>query len=319
MTPRQVRRHAPAIAALLLVATACSATGADGAGSGTTGTSTAATTTASPSTASSPLDLTSLETERDARVGVHAVDTGTGRTVAWRDEERFAFASTIKALAAAVVLDRTTDAELDQVVTWSEDDLVTYSPVTEQHVENGLPLREVVEAAVTVSDNTAGNVMFDQIGGPAALDQALEAVGDDVTQVVRVEPDLNEATPEDPRDTTTPRALASSLRAFAVDDALTAEDREQLVAWLTGSTTGNALVRSVVAEGWTVGDKTGSGGYGTRNDVAVVWPPDGGAPVVISVMSTHDDASAESDDEIVATAACLALRALDLPVRETGC
>ncbi|WP_380165092.1 class A beta-lactamase [Jannaschia sp. R86511] len=226
------------------------------------------------SPAAAPLDLADVEAEAAVRVGVHAVDTGTGRAVAWRQDERFAYASTIKALAAAVVLQRTDEAGLDEVVTYSADDLVPYSPVTEDRIEQGLPLRDAAAAAVEVSDNTAGNLLFEQVGGPAGLDAALQQVGDDVTEVVRDEPELNEAARGDTRDTSTPQALARTLRAYAVDDALDATDREQLLAWLRGSTTGDALARSVVADGWTVGSKTGTGGYGTRNEVTVLTPPE---------------------------------------------
>lgn len=256
--------------------------------------------------------LAELEEASGARVGVYAVDTASGATIGWREDERFAYASVIKALAAAVVLDRTDEAELAEVVTWSEEELVDYSPVTELHVEDGLPLAEVAEAAITVSDNTAGNLLFDQVGGPAALDEALAELGDDVTQVAREEPDLNEAVPDDPRDTSTPAALVQTMRAVAVQDALAPEDRDQLVTWLEATTTGDDLVRAAVPDGWTVGDKTGSAGYGTRNDLAIAWPPGGGAPVVIAVMTTHPDVDAESDDALVAAAAEIGLEALGL-------
>ncbi len=252
-----------------------------------------------------------LEEQFDARVGVYAVDTGTGESVAWRADERFAYASTIKALAAAVVLDQTTDTELDELVTFSADDLVPYSPVTEQNVADGMTLREILDAAVRFSDNTAANLMFTEIGGPARLDEALAAVGDDVTQVERVEPDLNEAAPGDTRDTSTPRALAADLRAFVVDDALTPDDRAQLTGLLRGSTTGDALIRAAAPAGWVVGDKTGAGGYGTRNDIAVLWPPDDAPPVVVAVMSSRATEDAEHDDALIAGAAGAALAALD--------
>lgn len=129
-----------------------------------------------------------LEDERDGRVGVHAVDTGTGRTIGHRADERFAYASTIKALSAAVVLDRLSTRDLSRRLRWGESDLVPYSPVTEQHVEDGLTIHEVLDAAVTVSDNTAANLLLDVLGGPQELDRALEEVGDTTTIVVRREP-----------------------------------------------------------------------------------------------------------------------------------
>jgi Beta-lactamase class A len=256
-------------------------------------------------------DFARLEATYAARLGVYALDTGTGRTVEYRADERFGYASTIKALAAGAVLAATSTAELDQVVHYQTADLVFHSPITEQHVATGMTLRAVAEAAVRYSDNTAGNLLFERLGGPDGLAQALRALGDDVTQPARWEPDLNAYTPGDPRDTSTPRALATSLAAYAVGDALSAEDQAVLVDWLVRNTTGDALVRAAVPAGWRVGDKTGTARYGTRNDIAVVWPPNGD-PIVLAVLSTRDQAEATHDDALIAEATAVVLTALGL-------
>ncbi len=257
---------------------------------------------AAPSQPAPDAGLARLEEEFDARLGVFAVDTGSGRTVEHRADERFPYASTFKALAAGALLARTSTAELDTVVTYSAADLVPYSPVTQQHVDEGLSLRELAEAAVTVSDNTAANLLLAELGGPQGLEDDLRAVGDDVTDPDRVETALNEGVPGDVRDTSTPRAMATTLSAYALGDALDATDREVLNGWLRASTTGAELVRAGVPADWEVGDKSGSGGYGTRNDIAVVRPPDG-APLVIAVMSSRDEDGAGYDDALIARAA----------------
>jgi beta-lactamase class A len=247
-----------------------------------------------------------LEERFDARLGVYAIDTGTGRTVQYRADERFAYASTFKALAAAEVLDETTDAELDRVVRYSADDLVTYSPITQQHVADGMTLRAIADAAVRYSDNTAGNLLLRQLGGPQKFEKELRVVGDTVTDPARYETALNEARPGDRRDTSTPRALAQDLRAYAVGDALEPADRDILNGWLRGNTTGGELIRAGVPDGWVVGDKTGSGGYGTRNDIAVIWPPDR-APIVLAVLSSRDQKDADYDNALIAEATKVAL------------
>lgn len=281
----------------------------------TPGTSATSATPGTPGTSTAAADpgveqaFARLRTRYDARLGVYAVDTGSGRAVAFRADERFAHASTFKALAAAVVLDRTTMPELDARVRYSEADLVAHSPVTGRHVGAGMTLRELCDAAVRHSDNTAANLLLRHLGGPAALDAALAAIGDDVTSVDRVEPELNSAVPGDTRDTSTPRALAEDLRAFVLGDALAAEDRDALADWLLRNTTGADLIRAGVPAGWRVGDKTGSGGYGTRNDIAVLWPPDG-APVVIAVLTAKHARDAEPSDALVADAARVAVDAL---------
>ncbi|WP_205776107.1 class A beta-lactamase [Micromonospora tulbaghiae] len=262
-----------------------------------------------PSPVPAPPELAALERRSGARIGVFAVDTGTGRTLAHRADERFAYASTCKALAAGAMLAATSDAERDRVVRYRRADLVAHSPVTERHVETGMTLRDAAEAAVRYSDNTAGNLLFDALGGPAGFARALREVGDRVTRPARTEPELNAATPGDERDTSTPRALAGSLRAYALGEALRPADRDLLLGWMRASTTGSGLVRAGVPAGWQVADKSGTGGYGTRNDIAVVWPPDR-APIVLAVMTSRDSRDAKPDDALVAQAARATVTAL---------
>ena len=265
--------------------------------------------TPSPTTAPYDADFAALESTFDARLGVYAIDTGTGREIAYRADERFAYASTFKALAAAAVLQRTEPAELDRVVTYTAGDLITYSPVTELHVADGMRLRDVVEAAVRFSDNTAGNLMLDELDGPAGFTAELAAMGDTVTNAVRWEAGLNDGVPGDPRDTTSPRAFATDLREFTLGDALPAADRAQLIEWMTGNATGANLIRAGVPADWAVADKSGSGGYGVRNNIAVVWPP-GSAPMVIAVLSTRDSPDATRDDALIAQAASVVVNSL---------
>ncbi|RAO16459.1 class A beta-lactamase [Micromonospora noduli] len=286
------------------VATASTVVSLAGCGSG--GEATGARTTPSPEVTLAPSlapdqEFRRLEEQFGARLGIHAVDTGTGRTVEYRADERFAYASTWKALAAAEVLDGTTDAQLDRVVRYSARDLVAHSPITEKHVGEGMSLRALADAAVRYSDNTAGNLLLRHLGGPAGFEAKLRALGDTVTDVARYETALNEGTPGDKRDTSTARALAGDLRAYTVGVALEPADRDVLRGWLRGNTTGAALVRAEVPAGWVVGDKTGTGGYGTRNDIAVIWPPDR-APIVLAVLSSRDRKDATPDDAVIAQA-----------------
>ncbi|WP_406076760.1 class A beta-lactamase [Micromonospora sp. NBC_00858] len=292
-------RRAAVVATTALALAACSATEGPTVSPSNSPSSPVAT---SPSAPAARPDFALLEAEFDARLGVYAIDTGTGRTVEHRADERFAYASTFKALAAAAVLDATSTAELNQVVRYTRADLVTHSPITERHAGKGMTLRELGDAAVRYSDNTAANLLLKRLGGPAGFERALRDLGDRVTDPERFETDLNEATPGDQRDTSTPRALAADLRAYVLGDALSAEDRTVLTAWLKGNTTGDKLIRAGVPAAWQVGDKTGSGGYGTRNDIAVVWPPDS-APIVLAILSTRDEKDAEYDDKLIAQAA----------------
>lgn len=251
-----------------------------------------------------------LEQRANARVGVVALDTATGRVVAYRAGERFPFASTAKVLAAGVALRRLTEAQLDHVVRYDQTDVLDYAPVTDDFVTSGLAVRHLINASLQWSDNTAANLVVERLGGPDRLERSLRAIGDTTTSVDRLEPELNEAVPGDLRDTTTPRAMVTDLRRLLLGHTLTPRRRMLLRSMMVTNTTGDRLIRAGVPAGWTVADKTGSASYGTRNDVAVAWPPRGAAPVVIAVFTTHTDVSAKTDDALVAALTRTALARL---------
>jgi len=303
---RVARPVALAVAAALALGGCAPSPGADPGASISPAPEPPAASPASPTSTPTPITadpaFTALETQYGARLGVIAIDTGTGASVEWRADDRFAYASTHKALSAAALLDEVGVAGLTEAIAISEDDLVTYSPVTEVHVGSTLTLGELAAAAVQQSDNTAANLIMERLGGPASFDALLEAQGDAVTEVARLEPEMTEATPGDTRDTTTPRAFADDLRTYALGEVLTPTERETLIGWMTGSTTGDTLIRAGVPTGWTVADKSGAARYGTRNDIAVIWRPDG-APIVMAVMSSRDAEDAVRNDQLIADAA----------------
>ncbi|WIB32146.1 class A beta-lactamase [Curtobacterium sp. MCSS17_005] len=250
-----------------------------------------------------------LERRYDARLGVAAIDTGSGRTIAHRAGERFAFASTVKVFIAAAVLDASSDADLATVVHYDRGDLLEYAPVTREHVDTGMTVRELVDAALRSSDNTAANLLVERLGGLGAVERWLRGIGDRTTSVDRVEPDLNQAIPGDRRDTTTPERFAADLRTVLLGDALDAADRRVLREAMLGNTTGDATIRAGVDPSWRVADKTGTASYGVRNDIAVVTPP-GRDPVVLVVMTSRADAGAEPSDALVAAATRTAVAGL---------
>ncbi|MED0998604.1 class A beta-lactamase Bla1 [Bacillus mobilis] len=254
-------------------------------------------------------DFSQLEKKFDARLGVYAIDTGTNQTIAYRPNERFAFASTYKALAAGVLLQKNSTEKLNEVVTYTKEDLVDYSPVTEKYVDTGMILGEIAEAAVRYSDNTAGNILFHKIGGPKGYEKALRQIGDRVTMSDRFETELNEAIPGDNRDTSTAKAIATNLKDFTVGNALPDQKRNILTDWMRGNATGDKLIRAGVPKDWIVGDKSGAGSYGTRNDIAIVWPPNR-APIIIAILSSKDDKEAAYDNQLIAEAAEVVINAL---------
>jgi beta-lactamase class A len=270
---------------------------------------TATPTHASTTSAATVRALDALERRDDARLGLVAIDTGSGATVTHRAGERFAFASAVKVFIAATVLDDARSGDLDAVVPIEQRDVLSYAPVTSKHVGSGMTVRALLDAMLRSSDNTAANLLVARVGGPAVVQQWLRGIGDQVTQVVRVEPDLNQATPGDERDTTTPAQFAADLRTVLLGDALRADDRKLLVDTMAGNTTGDATIRAGVPTGWTVADKTGTGSYGVRNDVGIVTPP-GGTPIVLVVMSSRSRADAAPVDALVAAATKTAVAGL---------
>lgn len=269
-------------------------------------------TSASPAATSSPATdraFRTLERDHGARLGVTAIDTGTGRQVAWRAGERFAFASANKVFIAAALLARSSDADLDTVVHYDRADLLAYAPVTSRSVDTGMTVRALLDAMLRFSDNTAANLLVERVGGPGEVQRFLRGLGDRTTNVDRVEPDLNAATPGDARDTTTPAQFAADLREVLLGSALEPSDRRMVRGTMLRNTTGDATIRAGVDPTWSVADKTGTGSYGVRNDIGVVYPP-GRAPIVVVVMTSKGAADAEPDDALVAAATRAAVTAL---------
>ncbi|MEU7593052.1 class A beta-lactamase [Streptomyces sp. NPDC039022] len=251
-----------------------------------------------------------MEREYGARLGVYALATGTGATVTHRADERFAFCSTFKGLAAAAVLHGNPLSHLDTVVTYGEDDLLKHSPVTGKHVATGMSIRRLCDAAVRHSDGTAGNLLLRDLGGPGKLTAFARGIGDPVTRMDRIEPAITEATPGDPRDTTSPRAFGTDYRKLVLGSVLSAGKRGFLRDLLVRNTTGAQRIRAGVPKGWTVADKTGTGDYGTLNDIAIAWPAESVPPLVISILSSKPEKDAAYDQNLLARAAEYVVAAL---------
>jgi beta-lactamase class A len=254
--------------------------------------------------------LQKLESERSGRLGVAVTDTQGGVRAGYRADERFPMCSTFKLLAVAALLSRVDQGheQLERRLKFAVADLVVNSPITKDHAGgDGMTLAEICEAAMTVSDNTAGNLLLSTLGGPGALTSYARSLGDTVTRLDRIEPDLNDAIPGDPRDTSSPAAMLSNIRALVAGNALAPASRDCLIGWLVGNKTGDTRLRAGLPRDWRVGDKTGTGERGTTNDVAVLWPSAGRPPVFVSVYLTgsssdgpHRNATIASVGEAVA-------------------
>ncbi|MEV2230651.1 class A beta-lactamase [Streptomyces phaeochromogenes] len=255
--------------------------------------------------------LSDLEREYAARLGIYAHDTATGRTVAYRADERFPMCSVFKMLTAAAVLrDLDRDGEfLARRIRYTKEYVTAagYAPITstDENVANGMTVEELCSAAVSQSDNGAANLLLRELGGPTAITRFARSTGDRITRLDRWEPELNSAEPWRKSDTTSPRAIGQTGARLVIGRALPAEDRERLTGWLIANTTNTERFRAGLPSDWTLADKTGGGSqYGVANDVGVVWPS-GRPPLVLSVLSTKHAAEGPTENALVARAAAL--------------
>ncbi len=265
--------------------------------------------TASPADARQA--LAELESQNGGRLGVAALDTQSEMRIGHRADERFALCSTFKCLAAAQVLARVDRGleRLDRPVKVARSDLVAYSPIVETRVGSTITVAELCHAAITLSDNAAGNLLLASFGGPAGLTDFLRSIGDGVSRLDRIEPDLNEALTGDPRDTTTPDAMLDTMNRLVLGDVLTSQSRQRLEDWLAANTTGGKRIRAGVPADWRVGDKTGTGMNGAANDVAVLWRPSR-KPILLMIYYAEADIAPEKRDRVIAETARIVSAAL---------
>jgi len=258
-----------------------------------------------------------LERSMGGRLGVAAVDTGSARRVVYRAEERFPMCSTFKLPLVAAVLKRVDAGEesLGRRIAYDESALLEYAPVTREHVrDGGMSVEALCEASITVSDNTAANLLLETLGGPGGLTAFFRSIGDRSSRLDRNEPMLNAALPGDDRDTTTPSAMLSTMQALLLGGVLSGASKRRLLGWLVATTTGLERLRAGLPAEYRVGDKTGTGNNGVTNDVAIAWPPSK-PPILIAAYSVGSSAGTERLSAGLAQAARLVLdvRGSDAP------
>jgi beta-lactamase class A len=257
--------------------------------------------------------LNALEARAGGRLGVCILSTHSGRHAGHRMDERFAMCSTFKLPLAALVL-READAgrlRLDEVIRYSKKDLVMHAPVTEPNLaKGGMPIGALAEAAQVTSDNVAANLLLKRLGGPAGFTGMLRSIGDHTTRLDRIDPG-------EVHDTTTPRAMATTVAKFLSGDLLTEPSRDRLIEWMIATKTGDKRIRAGLPATWRAGDKTGtftSAKTTNINDVAIAWPP-GKAAIVVAAYFESGSLSAEMRDRnqaVLAEVGRIAARASEI-------
>ncbi|MEO5627044.1 MAG: class A beta-lactamase [Dokdonella sp.] len=252
--------------------------------------------------------IQALEKKHGGRLGVSILDTGNGRRVAYRGSERFLMCSTFKVLAVSAVLARVDRGaeRLDRRIVFGKEAVLSYAPVTRLHAgAPGMTIAELCEAAITVSDNTAANVLLASLGGPESVTAFVRGLGDAITRLDRAEPDLNVGSPGDIRDTTTPNAMLATLQGLLLGNVLSVISRERLLTWLRATSTGINRLRAGLPAGWTAGDKTGSGSRTETNDVAIFFPPQR-KPLLVTAYYAGSPADAATRSAVLADAGHIA-------------
>ncbi|MFQ3801963.1 class A beta-lactamase [Staphylococcus equorum] len=245
-----------------------------------------------------------IEKDNNTTVGVYGINTENGKKVQHNANERFAFASTFKAIASGVLLNNYSDKDLNKKIAINEADIVEYSPVTENYIGKQMTLKDLIKASMLQSDNTANNKIMEELGGVKAFKHELKQLGDNISNPQRLEPELNLYDPNSTADTTTPRAAAQTLNTILTSDQISDGNLDLLKQVMIENETGDSLIKAGVSDNYIVGDKSGQGlTYATRNDLAFIYPDKHKKPIILAIYSKQDDKDGQPDDKVIADAA----------------
>ncbi|RDU98984.1 class A beta-lactamase [Trinickia dinghuensis] len=254
---------------------------------------------ASPALNAAESPLADIERRHGGRLGVFAVDTGSGRTLSHRADERFLMCSTFKGILAAQILARTDSGQerLDRLVHYTKNDLIFTSPVTKANLSRGaMSVEALCQAILEESDNTAAILLMRSAGGPAALTRFIRGLGDTVTRSDRYEPDSNRYSGV--LDTTSPRAIVTVARSLLLGDVLSPKSRTRLERGMIACRPGLNRIRAVLPAGWQAGDRPGTSVESETNDYALVRPP-GRAPLLVAVYCDAPGVSMDDREAVL--------------------
>ena len=247
-----------------------------------------------------PQSIEQIESRVSARIGIAVYDSATKQTWSYKGDERFPMMSTFKTLACANLLYDFENEGLDLglKVGIESDDLIVWSPVTKHLVGKELSLENACTATMTMSDNTAANVVLTGVGGPNGLTEFLRLAGDSNTRLDHMEPELNHARPGDVRDTTTPNSMVVTLNELVYGNTLSQESKLKLKNWMMGNKVSDGMLRSILPNDWSIADRSGAGAYGSRAITAMVWS-ENRAPLIISISLTETELTIQERDKVI--------------------
>ncbi|RIO46065.1 class A beta-lactamase [Staphylococcus saprophyticus] len=249
-------------------------------------------------------DIDQIENEYNTKVGIYGINTENGKVYEHNADERFAFASTYKAIASGILLNKVAPSELNKKVEINESEIVANSPVTEQYIGKTMSLKALIKASMLQSDNTANNKIMQELGGVNGLKHELVQLGDDVSEPQRLEPELNYFDPNSKADTTTPRAAAQTLNSILTSNEMNGSNLSLLKQTMIENKTGDTLIKAGMPNSYTVGDKSGQAlTYATRNDLAFIYPKGQDKPIILAIYSKQDQKDAKPNDKVISDSA----------------
>ncbi|HCW36226.1 BlaZ-like penicillin-hydrolyzing class A beta-lactamase [Mammaliicoccus sciuri] len=253
-------------------------------------------------------DLKKVEDKYDANVGVYALNTATDEEITFNEDKRFAYASTFKALSSAMLLEKTPHNKLNKKVHVSKEDIVPYSPVLEKFINKDITIKKLIEATMSYSDNTANNMIIEELGGYKEVNKRLKSLDDKTTKPSRMEPELNNYNPKNNKDTSTPQAFGKTLNKLINDGRLSKENKTFLIDLMINNKSGDTLIKKGAPKNFKVADKSGQAiTYASRNDVAFVYPKGESKPIVLVIFTNKEGKTDKPNDKVVSETAKVVL------------
>lgn len=253
-------------------------------------------------------DLKKVEDKYDANIGVYALNTATDEEITFNEDKRFAYASTFKAVSSAMLLEKTPHNELNKKVHVSKEDIVPYSPVLEKFINKDITIKKIIEATMLYSDNTANNMIIEELGGYKEVNKRLKSLDDKTTKPSRMEPELNNYDPKNNRDTSTPQAFGKTLNKLINDGRLSKENKAFLIDLMINNKSGDTLIKKGAPKNFKVADKSGQAiTYASRNDVALVYPKGESKPIVLVIFTNKEGKTDKPNDKVVSETAKVVL------------
>ncbi|GEM75070.1 class A beta-lactamase [Vibrio sagamiensis] len=217
--------------------------------------------------------LTEIERESTGRIGVAVIDTKDNKLWNYHGHDFFPMMSTFKTLACAHMLYQVDRGQIKTAksIPVTKDDLVNWNPVTEHFVGSTMTLQSLCNAAMTMSDNAAANLVLKAIGGPESLTAFLQRNGDKATRLDDIEPQLNYVDIGSKRNSTTPLTMMKTIEKLTLGSVLSEQSKRQLLLWMKANMVSDGLLRAVVPKDWQVADRSGGGVNGSRTYTGMIW------------------------------------------------